>query len=334
VTLDGTTIDNNTASNNDGGGINMANASGTLSIRNSTISRNSATGGSAGGGIRIGGPGSSANITSTSIVNNTASTASAISSASVNGSQASVTLSGTAISGSSSANCSTTYGSSANSSNADNGTSCGFALSNVGSQFGTAAPVAGDGPTPVYTPLASLVNQASGCALPRDQRGVSRPRPQNGLCDIGSVEVEDPAVCTSAPRVSVAVTRGSAGSGVLNISVKANGTNNRVLKIAEVLSTTDVKSNVVTVPTIVTAFDPNASTNPSAQLGQIPVIVKDTTGQPTVTNNEANFTIRRRDTPPNAGTAQIVITDRCTQADSTAFPAWKTFVGGGPNAWP
>lgn len=341
VTLDSTTVDSNTASNNDGGGINMSNSNGTLIITNSTISQNRAQGNSAGGGIRIGGPGSTANITSSSIVNNTASNASAISSAAVNGSQANITLLGTAISGNSSANCSTSYGStSGNSNNADNGSSCGFAFSNVGSQFGTANPIAGDSTTPVYTPLANLVDKASSCSgQAKDQRGVFRPRPQNGACDIGSVEVEAAPDCTANPRVTVAITKGDPGTGILNISVKANGTNNRILKIEEAAST--IFTNVVVVPTVLTAYDPTDNVpDPSAPLGQIPVKFKDTTGLSSVTNNEALFTIRRRDNFAVAGTAQIQVTDRCTQADSTTYKPWKTFVGagngpaGGPTPWP
>jgi hypothetical protein len=339
VTLDSSTVDSNTASNNDGGGINMSNSSGTLSITNSTVSQNRAQGSSAGGGIRIGGPGSSANVTSTSMVNNTASSASALSSAAVNGSHANIMISGTAISGNSSANCSTSYASSSgNSSNADSGSSCGFAYSGVVTQFGTTVPIAGDGSTPVYTPLANLVDKASTCSgQTKDQRGVFRPRPQNGTCDIGSVEVEAAPECTANPRITVAITKGDPGTGTLNVSVKANGTNNRVLKIEEAAST--MLTNVVTSPTILTAYDPTDSVpNPSAQLGQIPV--KFTTGQSIVTNNEALFTIRRRDNVTSAGTAQIQVFDRCTQADSTTYRPWKTFVGagngpaGGPSPWP
>jgi len=187
------TVTNSTISGNTGytgGGINSY---GIVTVTNSTISGNSAGTGGGIANMNGGGIGHSLTVTNSTISGNSAGTGGGIYS------QVSATLSNTIVANQASgADCvgsvtSTGY-------NLESATSCGF--TSTGDRQ-NADPLLGllqdnGGPTfthallngsPAINVIPSGVN-GCGTTITTDQRGVSRPWPGGGLCDIGSFEVE------------------------------------------------------------------------------------------------------------------------------------------------
>jgi hypothetical protein len=201
------TITNSTFSGNSapvGGGI--YNSGGTLSITNSTFSGNSAT--TIGGGIRqFDGGGGTVTLRNTIVANSTAS-----------------------------ANCAGTI------TNGGNNLQFGGTVANsCGAGITTADPVLGalgnnGGPTQtmaLLTGSAALdkIPNAGGCGfgITSDQRGVARPQPAGGLCDIGAYEYQAPAapVYGSTPAPGSTIPVGTTTTGVAittNLTVSNSGT--------------------------------------------------------------------------------------------------------------
>jgi List-Bact-rpt repeat protein len=179
----------------DGGGI-YANPGGTKTVTNSTISTNTAgTGlGGIGGGIEFNG---SAAVTNSTFALNTSPTLGADIAA---GTATTVTLKND-IMGSAGA-CGLNGGAFASTvpgNNIDNGTSCGLGTTN-GNQQNVTSGMLALGPLQLNSPGATMTHAlgptsvAIDAATPdcggltADQRGVSRPQPSLGGCDVGAYE--------------------------------------------------------------------------------------------------------------------------------------------------
>ncbi len=218
LTVSGSTVTGNQSADN-GGGIQAA---GTVTIINSTISGNSAQGANAvGGGVRI--SSGTSHITHTTIVGNAAEFGGGGLSA-----QGTDTLTNVAVAGN-------TAGAGATAGAAGSPLASGGSANDVhetietatDSYFGTPAAITANqnsltnqgtaallletlatagGTTPTHRPQqGSVLKDAATClsAVATDQRGV--PRPQDGLCDIGAVEL---ALIPSAAPASASATPG------------------------------------------------------------------------------------------------------------------------------
>jgi hypothetical protein len=173
LTITNGTISGNTA-DSDGGGISNT---GTLTVANSTISGNSAArAGSSGGGINS--AGGSVGIKSTIVAGNTAPA----------GADCNFLLTSLGF-------------------NLEGGTSCGFTAEGDQQNVAVAAVLVTDaggapllaangGPTETIALLDAADNPAvdaiplADCDVDTDQRGLSRPQPADGNCDIGAFELE------------------------------------------------------------------------------------------------------------------------------------------------
>ena len=152
--LTNSTITNNTA-NSTGGGISN-NTGATATLVNNTISNNTATVGSGGGIINAG----TATLTNTIVANNLND------------------------------NCSGSIASLGN--NLDSGSTCGFGAGDISGQNPLLGALADNGgPTQTRALLAGspAIDNGNNAACPMtDQRGVMRPYPTGGTCDIGAFE--------------------------------------------------------------------------------------------------------------------------------------------------
>jgi uncharacterized repeat protein (TIGR01451 family)/CSLREA domain-containing protein len=181
VTLNNATISGNTAG--DGGGLfNAAGAVATLT--NVTVSGNSASG--AGGGILNGG---TATLTNVTLSGNVAAAGGLANAAGT------MTVTNTLVAASTGGNCSGTIGSGGN--NLDDGSTCAFGaagdLSNQNPLLGPLADNGGATPTLALLAGSPAIDAGGNAACPAtDQRGVVRPFPAGGSCDIGAFEFTPP----------------------------------------------------------------------------------------------------------------------------------------------
>jgi uncharacterized repeat protein (TIGR01451 family)/CSLREA domain-containing protein len=214
LTLANTTVSGNTAGT-DGGGIYNGGAS-TLTITASTLSGNSANGaGRNGGGIFNAGA-ATATLTNVTIsgnsanssgggVSNSGGTATLVNvtlgdnAATVGGGisnpAGTVTLTNTLVANSTGGNCSGAITSGG--SNLDSGSTCAFAgagdLSNRDPLLGVLANNGGATQTRALSAGSPAIDAGSNAACPAtDQRGVARPFPAGGNCDIGAFEFRPP----------------------------------------------------------------------------------------------------------------------------------------------
>ncbi len=185
LTITNSTINGNTASGNGGGIFN----SGNLTLRNSTVTSNTAT--DEGGGI-FNTTGATATINNTTISHNSA----AINNGGGISDNGTITLTNTIVANNTGNNCASTIPSMGN--NLDSGNTCGFTgagditnqdprldvLANNGGLTLTRALLTG---SPAID--AGSIPPALPACEATDQRGVTRPFPVGGACDIGAFEV-------------------------------------------------------------------------------------------------------------------------------------------------
>ncbi len=209
MTLTNTTVSSNTAG---GGGGGIFNGTGsTLAINASTVNSNNANGaGSDGGGIFNAG-GATASLTNVTISDNSANdmggglfnaaTATltnvtlASNTAVVSGGGISntgtVTLTNTIVANSTPSNCN--GGTSSAGNNLDSGNTCGFSaggdINNQNPLLGALANNGGLTQTRALSAGSPAIDAGNNAACPTtDQRGVARPFPAAGICDIGAFE--------------------------------------------------------------------------------------------------------------------------------------------------
>src|SRR6266571_4101076 len=184
LTLTNTTVSANTAGRNGGGIFNASAATATLT--NVTVSGNSAN--SSGGGVfNSGGTATLVNVT---LGDNAATAGGGISNAT-----GTVTLTNTLIAGSAGGNCGGVITSGGN--NLDSGSTCAFGaagdLSNQDPLLGVLANNGGVTQTRALSAGSPAIDAGSNAACPAtDQRGVARPFPAGGNCDIGAFEFRPP----------------------------------------------------------------------------------------------------------------------------------------------
>ncbi len=175
----------------DGGGIFNT---GTATLTNSTITSNVAN--DAGGGI-FNATGASATINNTTISNNSA----AINNGGGISNSGATTLRNTIIADNVGNNCAGAVPSMGN--NLDSGISCGFGAGNITNQnplLGALASNGGPTQTRALSVGSPAIDAGSNAACPAtDQRGVARPFPAAGICDIGAFEF--------TPGVDLALTK-------------------------------------------------------------------------------------------------------------------------------
>src|SRR6266480_438769 len=212
LTLTNTTISGNTAGT-DGGGIYNS-GGGTLTITASTLSGNSAnSAGRNGGGIFNAGAATLTNVTvsgnsansggggvfnsggTATLVNVTFGENSATIGGGISNVAGTVTLTNTVVANSTGGNCSGAISSVGN--NLDSGSTCAFAgagdLSNRDPLLGVLANNGGATQTRALSAGSPAIDAGSNAACPAtDQRGVARPFPAAGNCDIGAFEFRPP----------------------------------------------------------------------------------------------------------------------------------------------
>ncbi len=195
LTITNTTVDGNTASG-DGGGIFN---SGNLTLKNSTVTSNTAN--DAGGGI-FNTTGATATINNTTISHNSA----AINNGGGISDNGTITLTNTIVANNTGNNCASAIPSMGN--NLDSGNTCGFTgAGDITNQDPRLDVLANNGgPTLTRALLTGSPAIDAGSippALPAceatDQRGVTRPFPVGGACDIGAFEF--------TPGVDLALTK-------------------------------------------------------------------------------------------------------------------------------
>lgn len=192
--ITGSTISGNSAVGV-GGGIRLFLA-GALTLVNSTISGNSAT--ASGGGLWFSSP-TAHTITNSTISGNSAPVGAGIR---VDNVGVALTLGNTIVANSTGgANCSMTAGATITSgnNNLEDTNTCSFTQPNdLVNQNPTLGPLASNGgPTQTHALLAGsiAIDAANNANCPAtDQRGVVRPQPLGGLCDIGAFEFQQVAV--------------------------------------------------------------------------------------------------------------------------------------------
>ncbi|MDH3670994.1 MAG: DUF11 domain-containing protein [Gammaproteobacteria bacterium] len=222
LTLTNSTLINNNASGNGGGGI--FNGSGnTLTVTTSTLTNNDATGtGTDGGGMFNAG---SAIFTNSTITDNTASDAGGgifnatgatvtVNNATTSNNSAAInngggilnngtaTLTNTIVANNVGNNCSGTIISGGN--NLDSANTCGFTgagdITNRNPLLGVLASNGGPTQTRALSVGSPAIDSGSNATCPTtDQRGVARPFPVAGICDIGAFEF--------TPGVDLALTK-------------------------------------------------------------------------------------------------------------------------------
>src|SRR5436190_2926363 len=212
LTLTNTTVSGNTAGT-DGGGIYNS-GGGTLTITASTLSGNSAnSAGRNGGGIFNASAATLTNVTvsgnsansggggvfnsggTATLVNVTLGENSAPIGGGISNPAGTVTLTNTLVANSTGGNCSGAISSGGN--NLDSGITCAFAgagdLSNRDPLLGVLANNGGTTQTRALSAGSPAIDAGSNTACPAtDQRGVARPFPALGNCDIGAFEFRPP----------------------------------------------------------------------------------------------------------------------------------------------
>ncbi len=191
VTASTVTNNNTTGTGSDGGGIFNA---GSATLTNSTITDNTAN--DAGGGI-FNATGATATINNATISNNTGTTG--------NGdgilNSGAATLTNTIVANNVGNNCSGGITSGGN--NLDSANTCGFAaagdVTNQNPLLGVLASNGGPTQTRALSVGSPAIDAGNNAMCPAtDQRGVARPFPVAGICDIGAFE--------STPGVDLALT--------------------------------------------------------------------------------------------------------------------------------
>ena len=212
LTLTNTTVSGNTAGT-DGGGIYNS-GGGTLIITASTLSGNSAnSAGRNGGGIFNASAATLTNVTvsgnsansggggvfnsggTATLLNVTLGENSAPIGGGISNPAGTVTLTNTLVANSTGGNCSGAISSGGN--NLDSGITCAFAgagdLSNRDPLLGVLASNGGATQTRALSAGSPAIDAGSNAACPAtDQRGVARPFPAGGNCDIGAFEFRPP----------------------------------------------------------------------------------------------------------------------------------------------
>src|SRR6266581_4282203 len=197
LSLNNVTLAANSSGINGGGLLNL----GTLTLTNTTVSGNTAS--ADGGGIYNGG-GSTLTITASTLSGNSANSAGRNGGGIFNASAAiaaltnatgTVTLTNTLIAGSAGGNCGGVITSGGN--NLDSGSTCAFGaagdLSNQDPLLGVLANNGGVTQTRALSAGSPAIDAGSNAACPAtDQRGVARPFPAGGICDIGAFEFRPP----------------------------------------------------------------------------------------------------------------------------------------------
>jgi chitodextrinase len=184
--LTGDTFVGNTAAGEGGGIANF----GTTTVLNSTVTSNTA-GTAGGGGVQNTG---TMTITFSTVAGNTSQFGSDIHSfTDATHVPGATTITMSIVSAGSAVNCSGSVAMTDGGYNIDDGTSCGFTINALNSTNPALSPLASNGgPTQTMAPqggspaIDAIPGVTAGCGG-TDQRGL--PRPQNGACDIGSVEV-------------------------------------------------------------------------------------------------------------------------------------------------
>ncbi len=222
LTLTSSTVSGNDASGNGGG---MFNGSGnSLTVTASTVSGNSASGAGRDGGGIFNASGASLTLTNSTITDNTAddegggifgdttATATIVNSTLSNnavtiGSSGGIfndgtaTLTNTIVATNTPNNCTGPIASGGN--NLDSGSSCGFGAGDLTGQdplLGALADNGGSTQTRALLAGSPAIDAGNNAACPEtDQRGVARPFPSGGSCDIGAFEF--------TPGVDVALTK-------------------------------------------------------------------------------------------------------------------------------
>jgi CSLREA domain-containing protein len=209
----GSTISGNTASagrQTTGGGILAA---GTLLIGNTTISGNSALDTGGGTASRGGGVAASAAFLSqnSTIAGNTASSAGGVYMTTPTATGATQSFFNTIVGSNTGGSCGGT-GLTTDSTHNNIGfdTTCQFTgtadRNSTNPLLGTLTNNGGATDTLALAPNSPAINQGSGCAS-TDQRGVARPQPAGGVCDIGAYEYRAPTL-----TVVMAVTTDDGGT--------------------------------------------------------------------------------------------------------------------------
>ena len=187
LTITASTLSGNSANSagRNGGGIFNASAA-IAALTNVTVSGNRAN--SSGGGVfNSGGTATLVNVT---LGDNAATAGGGISNVA-----GTTTLTNTLIAGSTGGNCSGAITSGGN--NLDSGSTCAFAaagdLSNQDPLLGVLANNGGATQTRALSAGSPAIDAGSNAACPAtDQRGVARPFPAGGICDIGAFEFRPP----------------------------------------------------------------------------------------------------------------------------------------------
>ena len=260
LTLTNTTVSGNTAGT-DGGGIYNS-GGGTLTITASTLSGNSAnSAGRNGGGIFNASAATLTNVTvsgnsansggggvfnsggTATLLNVTLGENSAPIGGGISNPAGTVTLTNTLVANSTGGNCSGAISSGGN--NLDSGSSCAFAgagdLSNRDPLLGVLANNGGATQTRALSAGSPAIDAGSNAACPAtDQRGVARPFPAGGNCDIGAFEFR--------PPVDLAITKSDGKEcankdDVLNYSITVT---NKSTEDATGVTVTDVLPGGVT----------------------------------------------------------------------------------------
>ena len=225
VGLAGSTVSGNQASTGRltrGGGIF---ATSTLVLFNSTISGNTAvdTGGGAssqGGGVFAG---SALSVNNATIAGNTAATGGGIYTATPQaGTQ---TLVNTIVGSNTGGSCDGPgLATDSTHNNIGFDATCLFAGSadrqSLDPQVADLANNGGGTNTHALAPTSPAVNQGAGC-LTTDQRGVTRPQPTGGICDIGAYEYRAPTLTVVTNVINDA--QGSLTAGNVNVHVRQGG---------------------------------------------------------------------------------------------------------------
>jgi len=187
LTLTASTLSGNSANSTSRNGGGLFNASGaTATLTNVTVSGNSANSG--GGGVYN--SGGTATLTNVTLADNAAALGGGLFNAA-----GTATLTNTVVAGSTGGNCSGAIASLGN--NLDSGGTCAFAgagdLSNQNPLLGPLANNGGATQTRALSAGSPAIDAGGNAACPAsDQRGVARPFPVGGSCDIGAFEFRPP----------------------------------------------------------------------------------------------------------------------------------------------
>ena len=188
----------------DGGGSRTDTPAAGITIENSTIAGNTAKGASAyGGGIAEDGGGTIDLLNATIAGNHLTTTSSSAAPTAGNVGQdggGDIAFKDTIVSGGDPANCQSPSGTlTSQGHNLEDAHTCNFTALTDKTGNPLLGPLADNGgPTKTRAPGkgSPAIDAGAGC-LPTDQRGVARPQPPGGSCDIGAVEVNLP------PRITI-----------------------------------------------------------------------------------------------------------------------------------